>query len=217
MKDWPADHPKAKLMARKRASILEAARNAFLHEGYAGASMESIASAAEVSIMTLYRHAPSKEDLFIAVISDLCDFSGEVRDAKFAETMHLPLEKVLVDAGTQFQNKLISQQTIALMRTVIAEAAHFPVLAETAYQSFVEQYKENLNRYLSIRPEVSELRPGRRKQLSYAFIEGLVGASVLRALLGLEDSSGKEHVNRAKIAAMKLLDDASLELNSKRR
>lgn len=216
MKDWPADHPKAKLMARKRAAILEAARNAFLQDGYAGASMESIAAAAEVSIMTLYRHAPSKEDLFIAVITELCDFSGEVRDAKFAETMHQPLEDVLVEVGTLFQNKLISQQTIALMRTVIAEAARFPVLAETAYQSFVGQYKDNLNRYLSMRPELSELRPGRRKQLSYELIDSLVGASILRALLGLE-SSGKEHANRAKAAAMKLLDEASSESDSSSR
>ena len=44
MKDWPTDHPKAKLMARKRAAILDAAREAFLRDGYEGTSMEEIAA-----------------------------------------------------------------------------------------------------------------------------------------------------------------------------
>lgn len=196
-------------MARKRAAILAAARSAFLQDGYAGASMESIAAAAEVSIMTLYRHTPSKEDLFIAVITDLCDFPAEARDAKFAEIMDRPLEDVLVEVGTLFQNKLIRQQTVALLRTVIAEAARFPVLAETAYQSFIGEYKDNLDRYLSLRPELSGLPPDSRKQLSDAMIESLVGAPVLRALLGLGATPEEEHIARAKSAATKLLDDLS--------
>jgi TetR/AcrR family transcriptional repressor of mexJK operon len=208
MKDWPADHPKAKLMASKRAAILDAAREAFLRDGYEGSSMEGIAAAAGVSIMTLYRHAASKEELFIGVVTHLCDFPVEQRDARFAETIGLPLAEVLAGVGTVFQNKLVSPQTIALMRTVIAEATRFPQLAETAYQSFIGEYKDNVNLYLSLRPELSGLRQARRKQLSHAMIDSLVGVSILRALLGLEPSSGKEHAGRAKAAAQKLLDDA---------
>jgi AcrR family transcriptional regulator len=35
-------------------------------------TMESIASSAGVSIMTLYRHARTKEALFVAVVSEAC-------------------------------------------------------------------------------------------------------------------------------------------------
>src|SRR5690349_15571641 len=69
VKDWAPDHPKAKLMARKRAAIVDAAREAFVRDGYGGASMERIAKDAGVSIMTLYRHAEGKDDLFSAVIA----------------------------------------------------------------------------------------------------------------------------------------------------
>ena len=73
MREWSPDHPKAKLMARKRAAILASARDAFLRQGFEGTSMEGIAAQADVSTMTLYRHVRSKDDLFAAVIADACD------------------------------------------------------------------------------------------------------------------------------------------------
>src|SRR5271154_89647 len=67
-KTWSADNPKAALMARKRAVIVDAALKAFLEAGYAEASVNRIAAAAGVSIKTLYRHYESKDDLFSAVM-----------------------------------------------------------------------------------------------------------------------------------------------------
>lgn len=181
MKDWAATHPKAKLMARKRVAILDAAKKAFLQDGYDGVSMESIAADAGVSIMTLYRHADSKNDLFTAVITGICDFSEEARDAQFAEAMSQPLGQVLINVGVMFQEKMSDEETIALMRAVIPESTRFPQLAETAYQSFVGEYKDNLEKYLTMRPEASALDPAHRGQLCASFIEDLVGVSILRS------------------------------------
>src|SRR5258708_2729831 len=66
-KTWSADNPKAALMTRKRAVIVDAALRAFLEAGYAEASVNHIAAAAGVSIKTLHRHYESKDDLFSAV------------------------------------------------------------------------------------------------------------------------------------------------------
>ena len=63
MKDWPPDHPRAKVMVRKRAAIVAAAEQVFLRDGYAGSGMESIGREAGVSIITLYRHARTNDDL----------------------------------------------------------------------------------------------------------------------------------------------------------
>ena len=71
-KTWSADNPKAALMARKRAVIVDAALKAFLEAGYAEASVNRIAAAAGVSIKTLYRHYDSKDDLFSAVMEAAC-------------------------------------------------------------------------------------------------------------------------------------------------
>src|SRR5712672_2196003 len=71
-KTWSVDNPKAALMARKRAVIVDAALKAFLEAGYAEASVNQIAATAGVSIKTLYRHFESKDDLFSAVMQAAC-------------------------------------------------------------------------------------------------------------------------------------------------
>src|SRR5258708_27018343 len=76
MKTWRADNPKASLMKRKRGAIVEAARQAFLENGYAQTSMDRIAETAGVSIKTVYRHFENKDDLFSAVMQAACSPGG---------------------------------------------------------------------------------------------------------------------------------------------
>ena len=54
--------------SKKRASILDAAAQAFTQDGYDNASMDRIAEKADASKRTVYNHFPSKEDLFKAVL-----------------------------------------------------------------------------------------------------------------------------------------------------
>jgi TetR/AcrR family transcriptional repressor of mexJK operon len=68
MKTWSDDNPKAALMERKRAAIVDAARQLFLTSGYAQTSMDKVAEKAEVAITTVYRHFNNKDDLFSAVM-----------------------------------------------------------------------------------------------------------------------------------------------------
>src|SRR5260370_36331074 len=65
-KTWSADNPKAALMARKRAVIVDAALKAFLEAGYAEASVNRIAAAAGGAVKNLYRHYEGKDELFRA-------------------------------------------------------------------------------------------------------------------------------------------------------
>ena len=68
MKTWSEDNPKAALMERKRAAIVDAARQLFLADGYAQTSMDRVAEKAEVAITTVHRHFNNKDDLFSAVM-----------------------------------------------------------------------------------------------------------------------------------------------------
>ena len=52
----------------KKQQILDGARQVFLLNGYAGASMDEIAIQAGVSKGTLYNHFDSKDDLFRSLI-----------------------------------------------------------------------------------------------------------------------------------------------------
>jgi len=65
---------------RNRASVLEAAREAFAAEGLA-VPLDEIARRAGVGAGTVYRHFPTKEALFEAVIVDRLEFLAERAEA----------------------------------------------------------------------------------------------------------------------------------------
>src|SRR5260221_4658252 len=120
MKTWSADNPKASLMKRKRGAIVEAARQAFLQNGYAQTSMERIAETAGVSIKTVYRHFENKDDLFSAVMQAACSPGGfeELKGKKQDRAPLLerpwfskPPRTALVMAGVaKFQKALLEEK-----------------------------------------------------------------------------------------------------------
>lgn len=57
----------------RRLSLIKAAIHVFSREGYEGASVEEIASAAFVTKPVLYDHFSSKEDVFTAAITQIRD------------------------------------------------------------------------------------------------------------------------------------------------
>lgn len=205
MKDWPPNHPKAKLMARKRVAILDAAREAFLRDGYEGTSMEGIAASAGVSIMTLYRHCDGKDDLFAAVIASACHPADQDERARIEESLQKTLEEMLVFVGLMFQERLASPITTALFRVVMVETVRFPHLVEMAYGGLIGTHEAALDTFLSQRVETATLDAGQRRKLGAAFLNHLVGIDNLRVLLGLEGASEAERLSRAKSATAELL------------
>lgn len=197
MKDWADDHPKAKLMERKRAAILKAAREGFLSQGFEGTSMEEIAAAADVSIMTLYRHAQSKNELFAAVIASACDPNDPAEQDEFERLMKKPLGEILAATGMMAQRRLSDPETVALLRTVMAEAGRFPELAEIAYRGFVGHLEGMVEYVLEGKDEAAGLSKTERAKLASGFIDSLFGSDMLRVLLGLTGVSATEQRQRA--------------------
>ena len=70
--DAAADRPPARRMARaeRRSQLLATALELFATEGFHHVSMDDIAVRAEVSKPVLYRHFPSKLDLYLAVVDE---------------------------------------------------------------------------------------------------------------------------------------------------
>src|SRR5260370_41167590 len=128
---WSADSPKAGLMARKRAVIVDAALKAFLDAGYAEASVNRIAAAAGGSIKTLYRHYESKDDLFSAVMQAACGKppgDSDEQDEPPPAWYVLPPAEALPHAGAEYLRHVLSQDQLALYRVVARDAHRFPEL-----------------------------------------------------------------------------------------
>ena len=119
---------------RKQAAIIGAAAEVFLSTGYAGASMDEIASRSGVSKQTIYKHFTSKEALFIAVMGQM------MGEADIAVHLGLPkvedraqLEAYLLDYAIRQLTIVLTPGLMQLRRLVIAEAQRFPELAKQLY------------------------------------------------------------------------------------
>jgi AcrR family transcriptional regulator len=87
-----AQERKAQERQARRRRIQEAARTVFTERGYAGASIELIARAAQLSVGAIYLYFRSKEDLYVSLVEDtLTVFDVEmvqVRGACIADGIH---------------------------------------------------------------------------------------------------------------------------------
>ncbi|MGL1921376.1 MAG: TetR/AcrR family transcriptional regulator [Hyphomicrobiales bacterium] len=200
MKQWSEDHPKAAIMNKKRADILNAAREQFLSAGFDGSSMESIAKIANVSIMTLYRHAQTKDKLFAAIVESACQPSTTEEKAELEGILSLPLPDALLQSALHMQGTLMSEETIALMRVVISEVDRFPHLAELAYQGFFHRLVGVTAMILSMLPETKHLKLSDREYLGHVFVNRIVGTQILRSLMGLADFDANDKFQRAELA-----------------
>lgn len=205
MKQWLEGHPKAKLMARKRAAILDAAHGEFLGRGFEATTMEAVAAAAKVSIMTLYRHADDKEDLFRAVIARACESAGEAARTDLDGALAQPLDEALHARAMRFQQHMAGKETVALLRAVTIETTRFPDLAETAWQALVGTHRDATIAFLALRAETRSLGAAERRRLASDFLDGLVGTDLLEILLGLRGGSAENDETRARAAAAKIL------------
>jgi len=209
MRAWSADHPKAKLMGRKQADILGAAKAAFLETGYSGTSMESIAKRADVSIMTLYRHAKSKDVLFGAVIGNACAPADEQERAGLEAIFKLPIAEGLVATALHFQETVLADDTIALLRVVLADASRFPQLGELAYAGLIGHLETMAVWLLSEIEPTKTLAEDVRHALGRLFIDRIVGIDLLQILLGLPAPTVGDRHRRAERAR----DDVLREVN----
>ncbi|MFD4545922.1 TetR/AcrR family transcriptional regulator [Streptomyces sp. NPDC058466] len=202
MRTWAENDPKARLMARKREAIINAALAAFLEEGYGGSSVNRIAASAGVSITTLYRHFDSKDDLFVAVIQEACDTSAQSADP---EWLGLPPLEGLTEAGCELLQHILSEQQLALFRVVARDAQRFPELGRRYQQEILGNRIDLFTRHLSHWPADLRAKVGDPTRAAHLFSALLQAEVVDTALLGGPVPSPAAIRTRAQEAASDLL------------
>ncbi|GAA4339985.1 AcrR family transcriptional regulator [Actinomadura luteofluorescens] len=115
--------------ARKRQVIIQAARSAFVRDGF-DAAMDAIAAEAGVSKVTVYNHYGSKETLFVAVIGDA--LQDALADAISGTAQRLEesddLRAALKWTAHAWVDSMTSPDMVALRRLVAGEVRRFPEL-----------------------------------------------------------------------------------------
>jgi AcrR family transcriptional regulator len=118
--------PRRELAGEVEERILDAAGKVFLERGFEGASVEEIAEVARAGKPTIYARYGSKEALFAAVVARKVRANTSIeRVAAMGSTTEQRLEAI----ASVLLERILSPESIGLMRAVVAEARRFPDLA----------------------------------------------------------------------------------------
>lgn len=172
--------------------------------------MDRIATAADVSIKTVYRHFKNKDELFSAAMQAACNPGGPRDPDSGNENPSLPLDRpwfpkpartALTLAGTEYLRHILSRQQLALYRVVIRDFPRFPELAR-GYRDQVAEYRIALfAHYLQVRAPVEEWKIKNRRFAASVF-DALLRSTIFEdALQGLHEPGELEIAAGARSAA----------------
>jgi TetR/AcrR family transcriptional regulator of autoinduction and epiphytic fitness len=147
----------SRLTDRKREAIIAAAIDAFRQQGFAGTSMDAVASGAQVSKRTVYNHFPSKDDLFAEILRQLFERSHAVAGLDYSATR--PLRAQLRELLLQKMALLDDASFMNLSRVGLAEVIHAPERAQAILERLGEK-EEGLATWLRAAQADGRLRPG---------------------------------------------------------
>ena len=132
--------------ATKQDLILSVATDIFLERGFQGASMNLVASRAGVSKNTIYARFQNKQDLFAAIIDRL---AGQLAATIVSFTLDdVPPEQALPRLGKAYLELALAPSSLAIHRTVVAEAIRIPGLGRMIFENGPEQLIGALSDYL---------------------------------------------------------------------
>ncbi|MER8908645.1 TetR/AcrR family transcriptional regulator [Mesorhizobium sp. M0854] len=120
--------------AKKRRAILDAATEVFLQKGYLATNMDEIAALAAVSKQTVYKNFPSKETLFVEIVSSVTNRASdrvhtEMPDLAEGEDVAEYLRRYAYRQLTT----VLTPRVMQLRRLVIGEVGRFPELAKALF------------------------------------------------------------------------------------
>ena len=113
--------PDAPTVFDARTRIRKAALDLFLEQGFHGTSMRQVARRAEVGLAAIYNHTPSKEALFVDLLSELVPHRGLV--GAMSRATGDSVEALIDDATRRMAVALTDQQPN--MRLMFIELLEF--------------------------------------------------------------------------------------------
>lgn len=180
----------------KRRQILEGARKVFRARGYDGASMETIAKAANVSKGTLYVYFDSKEALFRALI-----LADRHRQAEAIVDVEAAGFDDIVDdmrrLGRTYVKIMTSPEKVAMLRMVIGAAERFPQFGQLLYEAGPVFGTTRLGRYLERRIASGDIKPCDTLLAASHFFELCVARLMKQLLMGVIDTPDDAEIEAA--------------------
>lgn len=182
----------------KRDTILSIALQVFIEEGYAAASMSTIAARVGGSKGTLYNYFRSKAELFVAVIQNQCEIHQDHIFA-FADP---DVRGFLTELARRFVRLLLSDEVIAIHRIVVAEATRFPEIGEALYEAGPKRGKQRMIAYLNQAMADGRLKPADPERAAEQAMEMALGGMYRRRLWNVGPIPTEQEIEAAITSAV---------------
>lgn len=171
-----AVEPKARQTVRlakrdRRAQLLRCAIAVFSERGFRGATTKEIAERAGVSEAIIFRHFPTKEELYRAIIDQKMEESQSrmkaiVRESSETKDDHTLFERLAYEV-LEFYRK-----DPAFLRLLMYSALEGHVLSELCFRTHVVKFYDLLGRYI-------------RQRIADGAFRMVVPARAIRAFMGM--------------------------------
>lgn len=184
----------------RRRTILGVAREKFLSRGYAATSMSEIAVALGGSKGTLYNYFRSKEELFEALMADICQGrAAAIFEAVSPMDEAKPLRESLIELGLSLMRFLLLDEMIAVHRLVVAECGRFPEIGRMFYEAGPHRGEARFTDYFGQAMAAGRMRPNDPKIVGQRLKDLVMSDLYLRRLWNVVDDISPEAL-RAHVA-----------------
>ena len=180
----------------RRGQILDAAFEEFSEKGFKGATIKSIARAAQLqSPALIYWYFPDKEALFREVLEARIPVLRTVRDP--AGLLDLPPEKVLPIIGRRYLSTFDNPAAQMMARLMVGEAMRRPEIAEVFGNTVIKRVLGFLKGYMERQIELGRLRPHDARSSARAFMGMLIpqaGGKLIFPVIREDGPTDEEHL-----------------------
>lgn len=188
---------------RKRAEILDAAKDLFLEKGYSGTTMDTVAERAAGSKETIYAHFGNKAGLLKAIIEE----AGEALRASLDGAQpERSIRSYLTNLAQNYLDLILQPRSLALYRLIISESGRMPEIGDLFYRTCPENFLRGLAQYFSQAHARDEIDAPDPYHLATAFYGMLRGELQMRALFNpTRAPSRKEKQEQARFVVDSIL------------
>lgn len=180
----------------KRKAILDAAKDLFVRNGYAGTSMDAVAAEAGVSKLTVYSHFTDKETLFSAAVVARCE--EQLPELFVVVAQNAPVEKVLLGIARGFHSLINSPESIELHRLMIALGTQDTSLSAVFFEAGPQRILQEMERFLTRVNDTEGLHFDSPVSAAGHFLSLIKGVCNFRLLIGNggvpDEQTSEQHV-----------------------
>jgi AcrR family transcriptional regulator len=168
--------------ADRREQILDVATRIFARLGFQGAKTREIAQRSGVTEALVFRHFPTKEELYWAVIERKIVAAAAVDRMRETLRSGAPDREVLAAVAAQILERRASDQTLS--RLLIYSALENHRLSERFFRTYVAECYQVLAGYIRRRVEEGVFRPVNPVLAARAFLGMVIYHSWIQELYG---------------------------------